>query len=109
VYNGELPARVQVTIRAGQFVVEYTDPEGNPATKVIGATLNPFVILDTGSIVGLIIDLITGNIFSYHFSNKKIPISYERQDVIHSEAWIVEGIPPQIEGQLVLIGTLNVQ
>jgi hypothetical protein len=108
VYNGELPARVPITIRGGQFIVEYTDSEGNPATKVIGAALNPWVILDAASLFGLVVDLVTGNMFSYHFSDKRIPISYQAWDEFHTEAWIVEGIPPQIaEEQLVLIGHLN--
>jgi hypothetical protein len=108
VYNGELPARVPVTITGGQFVVEYTDKEGNPATKVIGAAINPLLILDTGAVIGLVVDLITGNIFSYHLSNKKIPIGFHYQDEIHLSAWIIEGVPPHIpERQLTLIGKLN--
>jgi hypothetical protein len=108
VYNGELPARVPVTITGGQFVVEYTDKEGNPATKVIGAAINPLLILDSTFVVGLVVDLITGNIFSYHLSNKKIPIGFHYQDEIYWSAWIVAGVPPQIpEEQLTVIGKLN--
>jgi ABC-type glycerol-3-phosphate transport system substrate-binding protein len=107
VYNGELPARVPITIRGGQFVVEYTDKDGNAATKVIGAAINPLLILDGSYVIGLIIDLVTGNIFSYHLSNKKIPINYHYQDVIYTDAWIIEGIPPQMAGQLVLIGKVG--
>ncbi|MDR2740143.1 MAG: hypothetical protein LBB68_09995 [Treponema sp.] len=108
VYNGELPARVPVTISGGQFVVEYTDKDGNPATKVIGAVINPLLILDGSYIVGLVVDLITGNIFSYHFSNKKIPVSFQYQDEIRLFAWVGEGVPPGIpQQQLALIGKLN--
>jgi hypothetical protein len=107
VYNGELPARVPVTISGGQFVVEYTDKDGNPATKVIGALINPLLILDSGSVIGLVVDLLTGNILSYHLANKKIPINFQYQDEIHLSAWIVEGVPSQIpERQLSVIGKL---
>jgi hypothetical protein len=108
VYNGELPARVPVTIAGGQFVVEYTDKDEKPATKVIGAVLSPWVIIDTCSVVGIVVDLITGNIFSYHFSNKKIPVNFQYQDEIHLIAWVGEGVPPGIPPQqLALIGKLN--
>jgi hypothetical protein len=108
VYNGELPARVPVTITGGQFVVEYTDTDGSPATKVIGAVINPLLILDAAYIIGIVVDLITGNIFSYHLANKKIPINFQYQDEIHLNAWVGEGVPPQIPAQqLTVIGKLN--
>lgn len=109
VYKGPLPARVPITIKAGQFVVEFTDKDGNAATKVIGATLNPFVILDAASLVGIIVDVVTGNIFSYHLANKKVPISYQTWGEIRSEAWIIEGIPSQMADQLVLVGYITDQ
>jgi hypothetical protein len=108
VFTGELPARVPVTISAGQFIVEYTDKDGKPATHIIKAAINPFLILDTSYLVGVIVDVVTGNIFSYHLSNKKIPISFQnRPETIHSTAWFVEGIPPQMMEQLVLIGRVT--
>jgi uncharacterized protein YceK len=112
VYVGKLPAKFKVTSSKNKaidnvYTVHYTDKDGNPATMELKKSFTYWVLGNiplTGGIT-IITDVIMGTLFSYNFANNKIPINYESNPEI--EVWLFEGIPAQMQENLILLGNIN--
>jgi len=76
IYNGPLPARFPVKQGVlNTYTVQYTTPEGEVQEFTIDRKFNWWVILDGSWIVGLVVDLVTGNIFHIP-KTTTLPINY---------------------------------
>jgi hypothetical protein len=114
-YSGPLPARIDVSKSGAlstanpmaSIKVNYTDKDGNPATFEIKKTFNWWVLGDIGgAALPIIIDIVTGSVFTFNFSKKVVPISYNYQQP-EMELWLVDYIPPQMLEDLTFVGNMG--
>jgi hypothetical protein len=110
-YSGPLPARINVRDLSqvnplASINVHYTDNNGNPAVFEIKKSFNWWFIGSTATLVFWVVDIITGSVYTYNFSNTKVPISFN-YDQPETELWFIEGIPPQMMEHLVFVGNMD--
>ena len=113
-YSGPLPARIDVS-KTGALskanpkaviIVNYTDRNGNQAVFEIKKTFNWWALGSLGGAgVGIVVDVITGSIFTYNFSKTAVPISLNYAQP-ETEIWFADAITLQMMEYLTYAGNI---